>query len=96
MVFDLELNEKIKNKIVNLHNYKNLIDYSKNKTVIASNQTKDSKIIELAPYLSTFTGTQKPTFFLCRDYACEQPIKDPKEVGNFLNSLMVKNKKSLD
>jgi uncharacterized protein YyaL (SSP411 family) len=58
--------------------------------------SKDSKIIELAPYLSTFTGTQKPTFFLCRDYACEQPIKDPKEVGNFLNSLMVKNQKSLD
>jgi len=54
---------------------------------------KDSKIIELAPYLSTFSGTQKPTFFLCRDYACEQPIKDPKEVGNILNSLMVKKQR---
>ena len=59
-------------------------------------QFEKSKIVELAPYLRAFTSSQKPTFFLCRDYACEQPREDPKEVGNMLNALMVKNQNSLD
>jgi uncharacterized protein len=59
-------------------------------------QFEKSKIVELAPYLRAFTSSQKPTFFLCRDYACEQPREDPKEVGNILNALMVKNQSSLD
>ena len=59
-------------------------------------QFEKSKIVELAPYLRAFTSSQKPTFFICRDYACEQPREDPKEVGNILNALMVKNQNSLD
>ena len=59
-------------------------------------QFEKSKIVELAPYLRAFTSSQKPTFFLCRDYACEQPREDSKEVGNMLNALMVKNQNSLD
>ena len=59
-------------------------------------QFEKSKIVELAPYLTAFTSSQKPTFFLCRDYACDQPRVDPKEVGNILNTLLVKNQDSLD
>lgn len=49
---------------------------------------ENSKFVELAPYSIAFAPTEKPTFYLCRDQACEQPKTELNEILEVLDNLI--------
>ena len=53
---------------------------------LPSNQT-NYDLVKLAPYLGAFAKVKKPTFFLCRDYGCEQPQTELDQVIDILDRL---------
>lgn len=54
------------------------------------NPSEDSKILQIGPYLSAFSDSKTPTFFLCRDYTCEQPKYESQKVREALDALTAK------
>ena len=48
---------------------------------------ESSKLVELAPYSSTFAPIEKSTFYLCREQACEQPKTELNEIMEVINNL---------
>ena len=53
-----------------------------------SPEHEDSKLVELAPYSIAFAPIEKPTFYLCRDQACEQPKTELNEIMKVLDNLI--------
>jgi len=49
---------------------------------------KNGDLLRFSPHLSAFSSTEEPTFFLCRDFACEQPRTQLDEVKKLLSDLV--------
>ena len=58
-----------------------------------SNSVQNPDLLKMAPYLSAYSSVQKPTFFLCQDYQCEQPRTDLSEIKQVLEKLKEAGKK---
>ena len=48
---------------------------------------ENTELIEKVPYLTAFAPVLKPTFYLCRDQACEQPKTKLSEIEEELDNL---------
>ena len=48
---------------------------------------KNHGLMKFAPYLSTFLTTDQTTFFLCRDFSCEEPRTELEQVNHALDQL---------
>ncbi len=48
---------------------------------------KNGDLLRFSPHLNAFSSTAEPTFFLCRDFACEQPRTQLDEVEKLLREL---------
>ena len=48
---------------------------------------KNGELLRFSPHLKAFSFTEEPTFFLCRDFACEHPRTQLDEVKKMLRNL---------
>src|SRR5574338_335288 len=55
--------------------------YNPNKIIISKNVTKDTELTEIAPFVVDMKLIKnKTTFYVCRDYACNQPVNTMQEL----------------
>ena len=58
------------------------------KTLLLLTQaSQPSEIKKVAPHLQNIQSTAKTTFFLCRDYSCDHPIDNFKDLVQSLNTM---------
>ncbi len=52
-------------------------------------EIENSPLLDIAPHLVNFDLSSEPTFFLCRDFSCEKPLTNIKEIRKALDKLSI-------